>query len=184
MGTRYDVAIAVHKDVDKIMRETLNSLSQGHESIQLLDAMFTDEKEGWKLYHSDSIKWYDCDPVIANITNILRSLSDEAENDDTDFTDKLRLILICEDLPDGAVESIGGYDDPFCLSYNLRIEFERDDPETRLTERVRTLERFLREVEEDCRCTCHEAYTGRGLHEPNNVCYLSTQAAELLKERA
>lgn len=99
-------------------------LAYGHESIAMLDDMFVREQKNWKLYHCASIKWYvESDPAIKNVDSLLYSMSDGADGESEDRSLLIRYIVIHEEIPDGVIDSMGGYDDPFGLGYTLKIEY-------------------------------------------------------------
>lgn len=134
MGARSDVAIAVSLEIDKIMRDTLRALAQGHESIELLDNMFVAEQRGWKLYHHDSIRWYpETDVAIRNIHDILDGMSDGAENERDDRSYAIHVIQIPEEVPEDWIRSMGSANSPFALGYTLKLEYLIDEDAKKAT---------------------------------------------------
>ena len=129
MGVHSDVGIAVTLRVDKLMRETLNAIAHGHESIEMLDSMFVREQAGWKLYHHDSIKWYTTgDPAISVVHDFLTAAIDgELETPGVDYADCITYIVLTSEhitTDGGPVENYGNQGDPFNLGYSFKLAFD------------------------------------------------------------
>ena len=135
MGVTSDVGIAVTSKVDKLMRETLNAIAHGHEAIEMLDGMFVYEKDGWRLYHNEYIKWYtDVDVVVKAVHDFLTAAIDgDLETPGVDYSDCITYVVLTPEyvsVDDEAVTTYGNQNDPFNLGYTFSLDYTSEKGES------------------------------------------------------
>jgi hypothetical protein len=104
MGYRSEVAFVVPESAPR---------------FEEVDNCFEDiiERDGYRLYHSTWLKWYEDFPIVISVSDYLTSLDQEDKTDDYLF------IRLGED--NGDVEEEGDlWDNPFDLGWTRKIEFE------------------------------------------------------------
>lgn len=128
--TYTDVAFAVTLKLDKLIRETLNMAAEGTECIQIMDAMFKEEREGWKLYHNRNAVWYVEDRDAGAPVPVLHELLTDLASEEKTRYDLTYFRLEYESaVVDGFIAHDGEYEDPFRLGYTLRLEYEEPKKE-------------------------------------------------------
>lgn len=118
--TREALAVAVSNRVNKILVDTLKSLSEGPQSLQLLEEMRVKERDDWVLYYVTSPKWWPCwqRQYLENIEQVLKTL---ARGDK--YAAEIKVLVLQDYLPDVFSEPIGAGDDPFGLRYTVKIDY-------------------------------------------------------------
>lgn len=124
MATHTDVAFAVTLRLDKLIRETLAMAAEGHACIEIMDWMYKEERDGWKLYHNKDAAWYtdDTDPG-APVPVLHELLTDLGLDDQTRYEITYFRMHKERDLSN-LVDHDGEYEDPFGLGYTLKLDYE------------------------------------------------------------